>query len=191
MLDKLKKLFKIVNFAGTLQLKDGTEIQLDGGNLAVGVKCFVILPNVAEPVVLPDGSYTLEDESNMIIKDGLIAELNDAVAPEEVVEVEESEVVEQAEVEVEIPSEEPVDVPVEPTELEMKVKELEDRLKSIEDSLMSKQSEIEQSTQKLEEEFTSLKTKIENTDGAVRLSSNKKAVELTASDIRYNRLKGI
>lgn len=191
MLEKLKKLFKIVNFSGSIMLKDGTEILLDGGNLEVGVKCFVELPNADEPIQLPDGEYTLEDGSVLIVVDGMIKEIQEPKTEEEIKKEDETEVVEEAEVEV-VEEPKPEEAPVEePADLEMKIKELEDRLTAIESALMEKQETLTQATQKLEGEFNTLKEKIETTDGAQKLSVVKQPVDLTPQENRLRNIKNL
>jgi len=199
--EKLAKLLKL-NFAGTIILRDNTEVIVDG-SVEVGASVMVMLPDVDEPVTLPDGEYTLEDGSLMVVSDGLIAELKDEVvedpteipeeapveepmAEDEVAPIEEvaADVIEEVTVAVaeiveeETPVDEVVAITVEETiaALTTRVEELEKQSKSSEE---------------MSEEFSALKEKIETADGTLKLSKKKVVVELSAAQKKRNLIKGI
>lgn len=199
--EKLVKLLKL-NFAGTIILRDNTEVIVDG-SVEVGASVMVMLPDVDEPVTLPDGEYTLEDGSLMVVSDGLIAELKDEVvedpteipeeapveepmAEDEVAPIEEvaADVIEEVTVAVaeiveeETPVDEVVAITVEETiaALTTRVEELEKQSKSSEE---------------MSEEFSALKEKIETADGTLKLSKKKVVVELSAAQKKRNLIKGI
>lgn len=197
VLEVLKDLFKLENFNGTLILKDGTQLTVEG-NTEAGSKVFVLVNGAEEPMALPDNTYTLEDDSVMIIKDGMIQDIQPPKTPDEI------------ESEIEVESSDEMEADVETTELEtqvdlidtttgktecsapdyeIKIKELEDRLKLLEESLNSKTDTIKQSSEKLELDFKSLKEFLENTDGS-NVSSNKVIAEpLTQAEIRFHNMK--
>lgn len=193
MLEKLKNLFKIVNFSGSLILKDGTEVLLDGGNMEVGVKCFVSLPNAEEPIALPDGEYTCEDDSTLVVKDGMIADIIAPKPEETIVEEAEVEVEEEMEIVVQpednLPETTGTTETIEPVDLEKKVSDLESRLSILEEMLNQKTETIKQSSEKLESDFQALKEKLETTDGATKLASQKIQVALTPAELRYKAMK--
>ena len=199
--EKLVKLLKL-NFAGTIILRDNTEVIVDG-SVEVGASVMVMLPDVDEPVALPDGEYTLEDGSLMVVSDGLIAELKDEVvedptevpeeapveetmAEDEVAPIEEvaADVIEEVTVAVaeiveeETPVDEVVAITVEETiaALTTRVEELEKQSKSSEE---------------MSEEFSALKEKIETADGTLKLSKKKVVIELSAAQKKRNLIKGI
>lgn len=186
MLD-IKKLLKIVKLSSVITLKDGTEVQVEGDADVVGSKVFVSLPNVDNPVPLPDGKYVCDDDSELIIKDGMIESITEPKT--------EDEVAVEKEIEAEAPIEAadaPVDTPNEPPkpDLETKVQELEDRLKAIEDALASNQESQKLSSEKLQNDFSALLERLEKTDGTTKLSSQKiPVVTLTPSQIRYKAMK--
>lgn len=198
MFEKVKKYLKIVHFSGTITLKDGTEVLTDGDGK--GAKCSVQLPNATEPIPLPDGEYTLEDDSKITIKDGMMVgdpipateeEVEEEIPAEE--EVEEEVVAEEAPAEEaeapveEAPAEEEV---VEPTDVEKKITELEERIKALEAQLMSAVTVSSEKMEKLQNDFNNVKIKLETTDGAVKLPTNKVSAPLTAEDKRYKALTG-
>lgn len=193
MFEKLKSIFKIVNFQGTIQLLDGTQILCDG-NVEKGTKVFVSLPNTEEPMVLPDGEYTLEDESIMMVKDGVISDIQpkketDITQEPEMEQEEQEEMAEPTPTEEPVPTEEPeTEVEVEPTDAEKKIVELEDRLKKIEDMLVANGVQLSK-IEKIENDFNTLKEKLETTDGATRLSTKQNIVEMTPLDIKLKNIK--
>jgi hypothetical protein len=193
MLD-LKKLFKIVKLSSSITLKDGTEVMVEGGAEAVGSKVFVELPNADAPVILPDGKYILEDDSEMIVKDGMIESISEAKTEDEVAVEEEieAEIPVEAAVEVEVEPETTDEVPVEETpkpELEVKITELEDRLKAIEDMIASSQESQAMSSQKLQADFSALLEKLEKTDGVSKLAEKTPIVALTPAQLKQRQLK--
>ena len=82
MFEKIKSFLKIINFSGTITLKDGTQVVVDG-SLEKGSKVYVQLPDAEEPIALPDGEYPLEDDSIMIIVDGVISDIKPKEEPKE------------------------------------------------------------------------------------------------------------
>lgn len=74
MFEKIKSFLKIINFSGTITLKDGTQVVVDG-SLEKGSKVYVQLPDAEEPIALPDGEYPLEDDSILVIVDGVISDI--------------------------------------------------------------------------------------------------------------------
>lgn len=183
MFDKLKKLLKIVNFSGVITLKDGSEVMVDG-NIEAGSK--VSIQSDDEVMPLPDGEYIMEDDSIMVVSEGVITDVIEANT-EEVVE---EEVVENEEVVEEEPTEEPNEM----GELKEKISDLEKRLADLEALLLSKETEmkkeLKEKTEKLETDFNSIKTKMEITPGAVRLNKTIRT-EQSPSDIRFESLKSI
>ena len=198
MFDKLKNLLKIENFAGSITLKDGTPITVDG-NLETGSKCSVMLPGNETPMDLPAGEYPLEDDQILVIGDGgIITEIKPKPEEEQPVAepVVEEEVVEQAACtteETEVTDETllatsgDTAAPAEPTDVEKKVADLEARLKALEEAL----NVTKQSNEKMSADFASLKEKLETTDGAIKLSKQTKVIENeSAVDRKYRLLTG-
>ena len=71
MLEKIMKLFK-VHFSSNLTLKDSTPLYLNG-TLENGVQVFVITED--GNVALPDGEYQLQDDTIIMVKEGLIFDI--------------------------------------------------------------------------------------------------------------------
>jgi hypothetical protein len=126
MIEKLKKLLKIHNFSGEIELKDGTIVMVDGSQLEVGAKLFVKLPDNDEPVELPDGEYQLLDDSILVVEGGIVKDIIEPSIEEEPKE----EVVEEVETAEEVVEEEPKEEVVE-EDLTEKIKNLEDRLSAL------------------------------------------------------------
>jgi len=186
MIEKLKKLLKIHNFSGQVELKDGTQIILDGTELAVGVKVFIQLPDSEEMTELPDGEYQLIDDSILIVENGTIS---DIVDPEQVEEVVEEEVVETEE---EVVEEEPKEEEVVEEDLTEKIKTLEDRLSKLEELITKEEMEkIKQSSDKLTSEFNELKEKVSLSTDVKKLPLQKIVDDTPVSktEERYNNIK--
>ena len=83
-----------VKFA-TATLESGQEIQTDAESFAVGVSVFVV-NDEGEQIPLPDGDYTLEDGSMLVVSEGAIVEVNEA-SEEPAVEAEEDKEEEMSE----------------------------------------------------------------------------------------------
>ena len=88
MFEKIKSLLKITKFSGTITLLDGTQVIVDG-SVEVGSKVYVSLPDAAEPVVLPDGEYPLEDGSIMVVTEGIISDIKPKEEPQPEIKKEE------------------------------------------------------------------------------------------------------
>ena len=71
-----------VKFA-TATLESGQEIQTDAESFAVGVSVFVV-NDEGEQIPLPDGDYTLEDGSMLVVSEGAIVEVNEGSTEPEV-----------------------------------------------------------------------------------------------------------
>jgi hypothetical protein len=91
-----------VKFA-TATLESGQEIQTEAESFAVGAAVFVV-NDEGEQIPLPDGDYTLEDGSMLVVSEGAIVEVNEASTEPEV-EAEEDKEEEMAAEEVEASSE--------------------------------------------------------------------------------------
>lgn len=190
MLEKIKKYFKISYF-GTVTLRDGTEITVDG-DTEVGAAVTVLPEGSNEPIAVPDGEYILEDGTIMIIEGGLISELREETPEEETPEEEmESEVdgntgevkTEETTETTETVEEDSKEETVEEEDLEINkiLKDLQSKMKSLEEKVAE--------TTEMKKDFQSLKEKLEETDGAVKLSKVKKEVELSPSDKRFESIK--
>lgn len=177
MFEKLKNLLKIVNFQGTIVLKDGTEVILDG-NLEVGVKVSVIIPDNDEPVDLPDGEYTLDDDSTMVVGDGVIVDIIPVKDDEP--ETDEPETENQEET----PETHDVSVEERLSVLEQKIAELESLL-----VMKDEHSKLKDEHSKLQNEFSTLVEKLENKPGAKKVSTNQPEVKLSAVDKKYMAIK--
>lgn len=68
-------------------LDSGQEIQTDAESFAVGVSVFVV-NDEGEQIPLPDGEYTLQDGSMLVVAEGAVTEVKEA-AEEPAVEAEE------------------------------------------------------------------------------------------------------
>ena len=71
-----------VKFA-TATLESGQEIQTEAESFAVGAAVFVV-NDEGEQIPLPDGEYTLEDGSMLVVSEGAIVEVNEASTEPEV-----------------------------------------------------------------------------------------------------------
>ena len=76
-------------------LDSGQEIQTDAEAFAVGVAVFVV-NDEGEQIPLPDGEYTLQDGSMLVVAEGAIVEVNEA-SEEPAVEAEEDKEEEMSE----------------------------------------------------------------------------------------------
>lgn len=86
-----------VKFA-TATLESGQEIQTEAESFAVGAAVFVV-NDEGEQIPLPDGEYTLEDGSMLVVSEGAIVEVNEASTEPEVEAEEDKEEEMAAEVE--------------------------------------------------------------------------------------------
>lgn len=186
MFEKLKNLLKIVNFQGTIVLKDGTEVILDG-NLEVGVKVSVIIPDNNEPVDLPDGEYTLDDDSTMVVGDGVIVDIipvKDDEPETDEPETENQEETPETPETTETPETDDVSVEERLSVLEQKIAELESLL-----VMKDEHSKLKDEHSKLQNEFSTLVEKLENKPGAKKVSTNQPEVKLSAVDKKYMAIK--
>ena len=76
-------------------LDSGQEIQTDAESFAVGVSVFVV-NDEGEQIPLPDGEYTLQDGSMLVVAEGAVTEVKEA-AEEPAVEAEEEKEEEMSE----------------------------------------------------------------------------------------------
>jgi len=76
-------------------LDSGQEIQTDAEAFAVGVSVFVV-NDEGEQIPLPDGEYTLQDGSMLVVAEGAVTEVNEA-SEEPAVEAEEDKEEEMSE----------------------------------------------------------------------------------------------
>ena len=77
-------------------LDSGQEIQTDAEAFAVGVAVFVV-NDEGEQIPLPDGDYTLQDGSTLVVAEGAVTEVKEAEAEEPAVEAEEDKEEEMSE----------------------------------------------------------------------------------------------
>ena len=77
-------------------LDSGQEIQTDAEAFAVGVAVFVV-NDEGEQIPLPDGEYTLQDGSTLVVAEGAVTEVKEAEAEEPAVEAEEDKEEEMSE----------------------------------------------------------------------------------------------
>ena len=77
-------------------LDSGQEIQTDAEAFAVGVSVFVV-NDEGEQIPLPDGEYTLQDGSTLVVAEGAVTEVKEAEAEEPAVEAEEDKEEEMSE----------------------------------------------------------------------------------------------
>ena len=77
-------------------LDSGQEIQTDAEAFAVGVAVFVV-NDEGEQIPLPDGEYTLQDGSMLVVAEGAVTEVTEAEAEEPAVEAEEDKEEEMSE----------------------------------------------------------------------------------------------
>lgn len=103
----------------SVKTKDGAEISYEGETLEVGVK-----------VNVEDGTYVLEDETELVVKDGVVESLTAKEEEEVTEEVKEEDVKAEEEV-----TEEVVEEDNTVDELKAKVEELESRLTELETKL--------------------------------------------------------
>ena len=183
MFEKLKNLLKIVNFQGTIVLKDGTEVILDG-DLEVGVKVSVIIPDNNEPVDLPDGEYTLDDDSTMVVGDGVIVDIIPVKDDEPETDETETENQEETPETPETPDTEDVSVEERLSVLEQKIADLESLL-----VIKDEHSKLKDEHSKLRNEFSALIEKLENKPGATKVSTNQPLVKLSVVDKKYMAIK--
>lgn len=89
-IDKIRELLQLSSlrkFYAEATLEDGRKVATEAEAMAVGVELFVIGEDgAAEPV--PDGTYTLNDGTTVVVAEGRIAQLGDEQAEEQEVEVE-------------------------------------------------------------------------------------------------------
>ena len=71
MINKILKFLKI-HFSSTLTLRDGTPVELSG-NLETGVNAFIVTQD--GKIAMPDGEYSLSDDSIILVKDGIITDV--------------------------------------------------------------------------------------------------------------------
>ena len=84
-----------VKFA-TATLESGQEIQTEAESFAVGASVFVV-NDEGEQIPLPDGEYTLQDGSMLVVAEGAVTEVKEAEAEEPAVEAEEDKEEEMSE----------------------------------------------------------------------------------------------
>ena len=77
-------------------LDSGQEIQTEADSFAVGASVFVV-NDEGEQIPLPDGEYTLQDGSMLVVAEGAITEVKEAEAEEPAVEAEEDKEEEMSE----------------------------------------------------------------------------------------------
>lgn len=77
-------------------LDSGQEIQTEAESFAVGASVFVV-NDEGEQIPLPDGEYTLQDGSMLVVAEGAITEVKEAEAEEPAVEAEEDKEEEMSE----------------------------------------------------------------------------------------------
>ena len=75
-------------------LDSGQEIQTDAEAFAVGVSVFVV-NDEGEQIPLPDGEYTLQDGSMLVVAEGAVSEMKEAEAEVEAEEEKEEEMSEE------------------------------------------------------------------------------------------------
>ena len=75
-------------------LDSGQEIQTDAEAFAVGVAVFVV-NDEGEQIPLPDGEYTLQDGSMLVVAEGAVSEMKEAEAEVEAEEEKEEEMSEE------------------------------------------------------------------------------------------------
>ena len=68
-------------------LENGTEIKTDAEAFEVGVEAYVENEE-GEKITLPDGSYVIDNGTELIVTDGVISEITEAETEEEVEEIE-------------------------------------------------------------------------------------------------------
>lgn len=135
------------------------------GELAVATKVFVVEDE--ERIPATDGDYVLEDGRTLVVADGEIKEIKEAVEPEivepEVEETKEEEIVAEEEikeeeeiVEPEVEETKEEEEIVEPTELEKKITELEGKVAELETLVKKLVSDAETQMKDIEEKFSKM-----------------------------------
>lgn len=134
------------------------------GELAVATKVFVVEDE--ERIPATDGDYVLEDGRTLVVADGEIKEIKEAVEPEivepEVEETKEEEIVAEEETKEEEEIVEPEveeikeEETVEPTELEKKITELEGKVAELETLVNKLVSDAETQMKNIEEKFSKI-----------------------------------
>lgn len=134
------------------------------GELAVATKVFVVEDEERTPAT--DGDYVLEDGRTLVVADGEIKEIKEAVEPEivepEVEETKEEEIVAEEETKEEEEIVEPEveeikeEETVEPTELEKKITELEGKVAELETLVKKLVSDAETQMKDIEEKFSKI-----------------------------------
>ena len=79
-----------VALMATAVLESGQEIMTDADAFAVGVSAFVV-NDEGERIPLPDGDYQLQDGSMLVVAEGAVVEVNEAITEPEVEAEEEKE----------------------------------------------------------------------------------------------------
>jgi len=89
-IDKIRELLQLSSlrkFYAEATLEDGRKVATEAEAMAVGVELYVIGEDgTAQPV--PDGTYTLNDGTTVVVAEGRIAQLGEEQAEEQEVEVE-------------------------------------------------------------------------------------------------------
>ena len=184
MFDKLKKILKIVSFSGSMTLKDGTEIMVEG-SLEVGSK--VSIQSDGEMMPLPDGEYILENDSILVVAEGIITDIIEPTDEPEVIETEEEDEVIEPE-----PTDEPeVDEPTEIEALTERLNLLEQRINEIESLFLSKEKELKDENEKLKTDFNVMKERLEKTSGADPLKMSKVKNEPEIKSVGAERYENI
>ena len=119
MFEQIKeKLKSMLAEMSTVKTMDGTEYQIDGDELEVGVEV-----KDAEGNAATDGEYTFEDGTKVTVKDGVITEVVETETEEEEVEAEEEETTTTTEAPAEEEEEETTTTTEAPVETEEEVEE--------------------------------------------------------------------
>lgn len=160
------------------------------GELAVATKVFVVEDE--ERIPATDGDYVLEDGRTLVVADGEIKEIKEAVEPEivepEVEETKEEEIVAEEETKEEEETVEPEveeikeEETVEPTELEKKITELEGKVAELETLVKKLVSDAETQMKDIEEKFS----KISLAKPAVEEFEQTKAIKKTG-DVKVDK----
>jgi hypothetical protein len=72
-----------INLMAEATLADGTMVATPQDEIAVGAELYIVPADGSEPTVAPDGEHTLADGSIVVVAEGLITEIKEAVEAEE------------------------------------------------------------------------------------------------------------
>lgn len=131
------------------------------GELKEGTRVFITDVETEERTPAADGDYVLEDGRTLVVADGTITEIKEAVEEETETETTEEVAAEEETVEEEVTEPEVVEEPkeeetVEPTEIEKKITKLEDKVAELAEAVKKLIDETAEKMKDVEEKFSKI-----------------------------------